>query len=77
MVREVLRAVENRGKIFGAVLVAFHVGHVANLERARGFGGAFFIPEQDHFGFGMNALPALDGVALNDADVSDETVWAW
>src|ERR1019366_8151537 len=64
MVREVLRAIKNGRKILGAVLIALHIGHVAYLERPGGFGGALFITEQDHFGLAMNALPALDRVAL-------------
>src|ERR1700687_5124451 len=69
VVRQVLRAVENRGEVFGAVFVALHFRHVANSEIAGGLGGALFITEQNHFSGRMNTRPALDGVALNDADV--------
>ena len=43
--REILRGVENRGKILGAMLVALPVRNVADTQIARGLRGALFITE--------------------------------
>ncbi len=45
LMREILRGVENRGKILGAVLVTLHLRNVADTEIAGGLRGALFITE--------------------------------
>src|SRR5580704_4400523 len=39
-------------------------------EFARDFGGAFFVAKQNDFRLRMQEFPTLDGITLNDADVS-------
>ena len=45
MMREILRGIENRRKILGAMLVTLHVRNVADTEIAGGLRGALFITE--------------------------------
>src|SRR6266436_3606277 len=75
VVREILRSVENRRKIFSAVLIALDAGNVANSEVAGGFGSALLVAEENHVGRGMNPLPTFDGITLNDADVPAKWLW--
>jgi len=70
--REILRSVENRRKIFGAVLVALHVRNVPDADIACGLRGALFITKENYLRGRMNPFPTLDRIALYDADVPAE-----
>ena len=48
MVGKVLSAVENRGEVFGAVLVTLHVRNVLNLKRASGISRIWDSRSADH-----------------------------
>src|SRR2546427_10799895 len=56
----------------GAPLVALGVGLVAESELPSGFGGAFVVTEENDFDLGMQGLPGLQGVTLDDAGVAAE-----
>src|SRR5207253_9957597 len=54
------------------LLVALDVPLVAERKFLRDIGSAFVVAEENDFDIGMKGLPGLDGVALDDADVSAE-----
>lgn len=69
---ELLRLVEDAGEVFCAVTVAANFENVADAQFVAYCGGAFFVAKENDFDIGMETFPALQGVALDDGDVSDE-----
>ena len=60
MAGQAVGAVEQTGKQRCSKRVSIHFRFMTHAKLPCGFGGAFFIAEQDHFGFGMDALPAFE-----------------
>ena len=69
---EFLRLVEDAGEVLCAVTVAADFRDVADAQFVADCGGAFFVAKQDDLDAGMETSPALQRVALDDRDVSDE-----
>ena len=67
-----LGLVKDAGEVFCAVTVAANFGDVTDAQFATDCGGAFLVAEEDDLDVRMERLPALQGVALDDGDVSDE-----
>jgi len=72
---DLLSPVEDAGEILGAAAVAANVWNLTDAQLAADRGGAFLVPEENEFDAGVEKFPTLQGVALDDGNLSDERLW--
>lgn len=72
---ELLGLVKDAGQIIRSIPVFLNGRDVPDPQLAAGCSGALFVAEQDHFHIGMEVFPALQRIALNDGNVSNERLW--